>query len=470
MPPLFDQYKSMDRGLIKKFSDGGGKETIRITLREAVKEEKSREATVLLIRDLLYFKVAQARDKKNTEVPERMLASLPMRIASVNSIRSKIKILPDYTRLDLPHDLNESYLRAFIANSSYVFQKEIPATFKALLAEILGGGRDFPNVKNLLVDSYTAKFLLDNNLINEGDVRNARNVTFGERKRPNALQVKELIVQILDIYKFHTCLKSAPKEFSRIILDVTKDEARYITGKVTSGFGKDKQWLNNVFKCHEFIDEAQKRGKLIDAKEATGLGAYKEMRSVLAGRKSYMALFPKAKTNWLVYFSLLQLHSLAANRLHGYFYRRWEATRNGELDTDPHSFDKLQCALPGGWEDWRHIYVIVRYTSPTSYDSVKQSFNYLLVYQLFWVENPVERSGDSGVILEQEILEPGIVNGKSQVICWVTITVKFKYSFPPITFDSIPSYIDFEGMDPHYEVEVFDSKPEYPRIKWPSLF
>lgn len=465
MPTLFDQYKSMDRGLTKKFAAGGGKETIRLTLLEAARNDRSKAATMLLIRDLLYIKAAQARDKGNTELLGRMHASLPTRIALVNNLRPERIVHSNMTTTEL-EDLDTFKLQQFIANSSSVFQRQIPDTFRRLLVELLGP--DFSNVKNYLVDSYTAYFLCNNKLISEGDVRNAGIVPAGERKRPNASQMKAFIVQILNINQFDkSALAHKALEFCKIPTQVVVDMARFIDPKSKDSFGlsKDKKWLLHVFKCHEFILEAISRGKLDGARGMTTIGGYPVVSSAFASIKPQINS-DYAKPGWLVYFSLQQYFFLISGRLPNIFYHHWLDTKDNKKDP---ACDNLQCDLPGGWADYRHIYMFCRYQTPTCYDVIRQSVKYSFVYQLFWVVNPVERRNETDLESNPENIPFGS-NGQSSSFCWVILTVNCRLSFPPITLDAIPTHIRFEGIDNNYEVEVFDSKPEYPKIKWPNLF
>ena len=474
MPTLFDQYKSMDRGSTKRFAAGGGKDTIKYTLIAAAKHPASQMATAMLIRDLLNFKVAQATDKKNTTDPERWLTVLPMHIAAVNNLRPKTGVDNNNIKIDLPDDLNEFYLRAFIANSSYVFQKQIPATFKALLVEVL----KIPPVKGRLVDSYTAKFLNDNDkLISEAEVRPA--LIVGTRKRPTALEIKTFIEQLChlpreSLYSIASVTFNEVRTFltlplSKVFMQCVVDWNRATIDKAdVCGYSANQGWNIHVFKVLEFVKNVDPLSTWADLKENLERHECRSLWNRLAnsGRLGQLPTTNKfnrlpnltepSRESWLVFLSgnqglwtpsvfLVNEIALSGEKLKlGYLL-------NAEENKNP-------CALPGGWTDMEYMQIYVRWVQPLAYNVASRSFKLCYAYELYWVPQGIEQRNNKAQPLTS-VNHDERTSFASQRSWWVILTLD-------IGFVTTNNTVITNSVG-NYSWEVFDSKPGFPKPRWP---
>lgn len=259
------------------------------------------------------------------------------------------------------------------------------------------------------------------------------------------------------------------KPFFRIAFQVQMDATRYAPVGI-NGFGQDKTWLNHLFKCYQLIESAcASNPSWSDVKTCVQIMTdYKAIKLLLQGVKGYMTRFSRAKANWLVFVSLQQIFVLSGGTVNRWLHGHWLRSQNGVRDVEL-NYD-LPCSLPGGWEDMRHIYFVFRYASPTSYDEIKQSFKFKYVWELFWVQNPVSGFLNTSQESDPNFKPPDIrTDSQGQATWWVTATLKFNFNIPSIDINRPPPHISTLATEPHYEVEVFNSKPEYPRIKWPSI-
>lgn len=473
-------------------SDSGSKEDIKETLFAAAEHPASQMATAMLIRDLLNFKVAQATDKNNTTDPERWLTNLPMHIADVNRLKPKDYIIartnfanPEVRTIPRKTiDLDTFKLQQFIANSSSWFKKQIPATFKALLDQVI---TKLPQLKSRLVDSYTAKFLMSNDVsgITDNDVRNA--LIVGTRKRPTALEIKTFIEQLCKLPQevlggrssktFTESCSWRAYQFKKIFEQCVVDWERYTIDRPRSnGYVLDQGWNIHVFQVLEFV-KMQHR-----------LSEWSKLQDFLKGRGRHIWEYVRntrpfaATTNiytgasWLVFFSVNQ-----AIQTPGVFLSE-EIPQLGKSIADadkPQEFPELgynkpgfipkqkleksnlQCALPGGWMDIQYLQIHSRWFQTFDYNVSRNSFIYYQAYELYWVPQGIEHrnfQGDPHAKLYESERNSFPSQGSWWVILKADISISRNYNYGTVTINPIGQ---------NYSWEVFDSKPDFPKIIWP---
>ncbi len=492
MPPLFDQYKLMDRGATKKFADAGGKDTIKNILIAAANKQDSQIATALLIRDLLNFKVAQATDKKNTTDPERWLKILPTHIEAVN------KLLPQN---DVNSLLTEINLRQFIANSSSIFQRQIPGTFKAVLDEVIR----LPGVKSRLVDSYTAKFLKSNSVagITDNDVRNAHNVE--TRKRPTALEIKKFLMQFCNLPK--DCFPTLDKnqnfdsactwvpisltEYCRLCInDWDRNTNDYLAVDYI-GYTIDQGWNIHVFKVLEFVKKVGSHSNWAPLKtnltSGQGVSLWNKLtkslrleqlptikifnrfnkESKLHEESKLQNITEPPAASWLVFCSGVQTLFPPITFMCGMF-SLFASVMVGRRDEAEYAIAAIQnlekkapkCALPGGWTDMQYMQIHLREMKPLSYNLVSKSFKKYAAYELYWVPQGIEQRSYNNNI-SNLVGDDEIASFPTQGSWWVILTLE-------IGFEQTNNTIQPKLVGQRYSWEVFDSKPHSPRTTWPN--
>ena len=489
MPTLFDQYKLMDRKKIGAMSDTGGKEGIKDTLVTAALDGASQMATAMLIRGLLNFNVAQAT-KKNTTDPERWLANLPMLCSDVNRLKPVRYINPKDTKNFLMTvDLSTYSLQQFIANSSSVFQKQIPATFKALLVEVL---RIQP-VKGRLVDSYTAQFLYDNNLIEKVDLGPA--LKLGTRKRPTALEIKTFIEQFshlppeyvpsingrkvdhFRLDRFQWATASLLKIFSQCLVDWN----RYWDTDPTSlyGFKTSKSWYNHVFRVLDFVGQANSPPwsnlKTCLENNANAKELCRNLR--IPGHyglpptekelHDFKEFYRIKKSNQPPRESILVFLSGCQNLLFcGTIILDEVYHFNDKLDNDKDLTllrSNLPCALPGGWTDIQYLQMFRRWAQPLSYNIASSSVKMYFAFELYWVPEGIGQRNISADPTNR-VFDDERTSFPSQGSWWViqTVEIEIRLNGDSVIIEILPLH--------NYSWEVFDSKPDFPKTRWPSPY
>ena len=492
MPNQFDDYKLMDRGATKNFADAGGKEAIKNILIAAVKNEASRIATALLIRDLLNFKVAQATDKKNTTDPERWLKILPTHIAAVSKLGPT-----NHKGVKLLNDLNEANLRLFIANSSSVFQRQIPGTFKALLDVVI----ILPDVKSRLVDSYTAKFLKSNGVagITDADVLNV-----GTRKRPTAVEIKKFFEQLCllpdeSIYGtmpgFFKVFDDMKPLLSDKFLQCLVDWPRLIPYNPLIGHTVDQGWNIHVFKVLEFVEKVEKHSPYAVLKDMIRLDPFMRLWKLVSigglrsGQLPTIKIFDRFKNlreppklieppngrnlteppsaSWLVFLSGSQgiygaVQCWVVNQFYcmGGAYGKGEKSRVGIDQTSIKNLENsnVVCELPGGWMDMQYMQIRSRYVTPLRYDLSKKSFKLYFAFELYWVPQGIKERNYNAEVTD-DVGNDEKISFSSQGSWWVSLTHDIEFLITPHSITLKPKTMYWE---------VFDTKPRFPRVKWPN--
>ncbi|MEI6470520.1 MAG: hypothetical protein WCO72_13750 [Betaproteobacteria bacterium] len=488
--PLFDQYKLMDRKKIGAMSDSGSKEDIKETLFVAAEYGPSQMATAMLIRGLLNFKVAQATKKKTTD-PERWLANLPMLCSDVNRLKPVMYINPkDKNQWLKGVDLGPYELQRFIANSSSVFQKQIPATFKALLVEVLR----IPPVKGRLVDSYTAQFLCDNKLIDKVELGPA--LKLGTRKRPTTLEIKTFIEQFSHLpseyvptingRKFDNHLRLDKCEWQTVSLqkrfsECLQDWNRYWhTDRASlNGYKNNKSWYNHVFRVLDFIGQANsppwsnlKTCLKTDsaAKElCANLRIPGHYGSPPTGKElhDFKEFYRIKKLNQppresiLVFLSGNQNIMNPGVKLIDELYQfNYKLNRDEDLTL---LRSNLPCALPGGWMDMQYLQMHGRWLQPLFYNIASSSVKMYFAFELYWVPQGIEERV-KGAHPTNLVFDDERTSFPSQGSWWViqTVEIEIRLNGESVTTEILPLH--------NYSWEVFDSKPDFPKIRWPSPF
>jgi hypothetical protein len=149
---FFDQYRAIDRKAVAATD----KNDIKARLLAAIQNPQTKDPAAKIIKALLDFKVAQKNG--NATNAELKLTTLHTNIQKLNALAER----------GVPQ-LTFDELQKFVRNSSALFQRALPSTFKSLLEGVL---RDV-QVRSRLVDTSTAALLRDNGLITADDARSA---------------------------------------------------------------------------------------------------------------------------------------------------------------------------------------------------------------------------------------------------------------------------------------------------------
>ena len=308
---FFDQYRAIDRKAVAATD----KNDIKARLLAAIQNPQTKDPAAKIIKALLDFKVAQKNG--NATNAELKLTTLHTNIQKLNALAER----------GVPQ-LTFDELQKFVRNSSALFQRALPSTFKSLLEGVL---RDV-QVRSRLVDTSTAALLRDNGLITADDARSA--IPACSQDRPTLAEVNRWLSGWVDKNRAALQLSysaNLTKFVDVACVDFTRNRQvgdsslffskaeKHVIAALKAMYGSDSRYAlrtptSSNFAPREMRRQYLREGRLQDRAARAGRGpeqendAAKKARINATGEAMFGAEYKPARTNYE--FSLANVERL----------------------------------------------------------------------------------------------------------------------------------------------------------------